>query len=295
MPTHCVKIFGERNTGTRAMAALLRQLPGVGFRAGPRPPPAADAELEAAIEESMTGQWKRAYLHALRDDAAARACGADPWKHAAPCVTPAMRAAGAGLLVMVRDPYSWIVGLARRPYHLKGPRTDSLEAFVARPWMTERREGVPAVLRSPVDLWGLKLAAAFEARAAARAAGLCWTLVRFEDFVADPAGCAVRAAAALRLPDAPLAPAEGNTKAGEAGLATLGRYYAQEGWRDWLTREAVARINARLDPELLAQAGYAMRAPGEFPDALPDATRHRIAEEMASLRAPAHRAGARAG
>ncbi|WP_154446270.1 hypothetical protein [Halovulum marinum] len=290
MARHVVKIFGERNTGTRALGALLRQLPDVGHRVAAPAAAAADGALEAAIETQMRGAWKKLYLHALRDEAAAREAESDPWKHALPRLTPAMVAAGAGVVVMVRNPYSWLVGLARRPYHIKGPNAETLDAFAARPWMTERREGMAAVVASPVDLWAEKAAAALALPARAAAEGLACHRLRFEDFVADPAGTARACADALALPAGEIKPRERNTKAGEAGLATLQSYYSREHWRGWLTRSAVARVNARLDPDVVRALGYAFLAPDDFPDTLPEEVAAAMAEEMASLRAPAHRA-----
>ncbi len=291
MQQHIVKIFGERNTGTRALGVLLRQLPGVTNRVpGSRPTEAADGALEAAIETQMRGPWRKLYLHALRDEAEARLTTEDPWKHAVPRLTPAMIAARAGIVLMVRNPYSWLIGLARRPYHIKGPNADCLEDFAARPWMTERRERLAAVVASPVDLWAAKAAATLALPDRATAEGLSCQILRFEDFLPDPAGTTRACADALGLPEGKIVPRDRNTKPGEAGLSVLQDYYAAERWRGWLTRTAVARINARLDQQVVRELGYRMLDPDDFPQSLPAETRQAMAEEMGSLRAPAHRA-----
>ncbi|MHA3976558.1 hypothetical protein ACW9UR_02630 [Halovulum sp. GXIMD14794] len=289
MSAHVVKIFGERNTGTRALGLMLRQLPGVTHRISGAVEVPGDGDLEAAIETQMRGAWRKLYLHALRDEAAARKAAADPWKHAVPRLTPAMIAARAGVVVMLRNPYSWLIGLARRPYHIKGPNAETLEGFIARPWMTEQREGLAAVVASPMDLWSAKAAAALDLPQKAEAEGLRCTLARFEAFVADPEGVARACAVALGLPEGEMEARERNTKPGEAGLVALQAYYAAELWRDWLTSGAVARINARLDRGLVEALGYAWLEPGDFPDRLAEPVRRAMAEEMGSLRQPAHR------
>lgn len=284
-----VKIFGERNTGTRALAALVRQVPGVRQRLVPAPPGEGDAAVRAAIDEQLKGHWRRLYLHALRDDLAASRCRDDPWKHAVPRLTPAMIGAGVSTLLMVRDPYSWLVGLARRPYHMKGPRADTLEAFVRRPWMTERREGMSAVVASPMTLWTVKAAATLAFGRAAEAESLAHNVVRFEDFVQAPAAVSREALAALGI-EAPALSAEGeNTKQGEAALDVLQTYYAEERWTSRLTRGTVAAVNALIDWEVASALGYERRDPGAFPDRLPPSVEEEVRAEMASLTTPAHR------
>lgn len=291
-----MKILGERNTGTRAMTALLRQIPDVSQRVRPRRATAAvDGAIEAAIEEQMRGHWKRLYLHALRDEHIAQTGPDDPWKHALPRLSPGMIAAGVRTLIMLRDPYSWLLALARRPYHIKGPNADTLEAFAARPWMTERRERLPAVLASPLDIWTRKARATLSYAQAAQDAGLPCTLVRFEDFVLDPGGVATDAFRRLGLDPPPLQPREANTKAGEASLAALQRYYRERLWLRRFSSETVARVNARVDWDAAQALGYGPLDPGDFPRRIAADEAAAMADEMASLRALSHgKAGAAA-
>lgn len=279
------------------MSLMLRACDGVSQRVVPRAdPPAYDAEVQAAIETALRGHWKRLYLHAMRDDLAAAQSRSDPWKHACPQFTPALQSAGVRTILMVRDPYSWLVGLARRPYHLKGPNADTLEGFAARPWMTERREGLPAVLASPLALWSAKARATLQYAGAARAAGCPAVILRFEDLVQDARGTAARAFLALGLQvTGDIAPPEKNTKSGEASAASLRAYYGAERWAARLSRETVCRINARVDWAAASALGYARRAEDSFPETLPAEILARQQAEMSGLGVPSHReAGAAA-
>ncbi|MEM8788964.1 MAG: hypothetical protein AAGE76_11945 [Pseudomonadota bacterium] len=291
MTKHIVKIFGERNTGTRAAIRLVRQVEGVSLRVRARETPPVDTATEVAIEGAMKGHWKRLYLQAMADDLAAPEAADDPWKHAVPRLTPAMRAARVKTLILVRDPYSWLLGLARRPYHIKGPNAESLEDFVARPWLTEGREGMPAVVASPVDLWRAKTSGGMIYRDTAIAAGLACEILRFEDFLADPAGSVIAALQRMDVDCADLRPARTNTKRGEADLSRLQAYYAAEAWRVRFSRETVARVNARLDAETVAAAGYALRDPADFAEAVPAAERAAMRREMENLTTPTHGGG----
>ncbi len=289
MEPHVVKIFGERNTGTRALGALVRQVPNVTHRIRPRSEiPPFDGAVEAAIESQMRGHWRRLYLHALRDDQAATYAQDDPWKHALPRLTDSMIEARVKTLLLVRNPYSWLIGLARRPYHLKGPQAQTLDDFAARPWMTERREGLPAVLASPLDLWSRKMRGCLDYRTAAHEVGLPSKIIRFEAFVQNPKATAAMGLHDLGIQAQPLSDMPKNTKEKEPDLTVLQRYYTQELWRARLTRETVRRVNARVDWDVAGALDYQRLDPHDFPEVLPEAEAQAMRAEMASLASPVH-------
>ncbi len=278
-----IKVFGERNTGTRAVSLMLARMPHVQRRVGQRVSPLINGQVEAAILAEMRGSWRRLYLHALRDEAAARESAKDPWKHAAPVLTPEMAAAGVRTICMHRNPYSWFLSFARRPYHLKGPPANSLDAFLHRPWMTERREGVGAVLASPMQLWTLKLAAAERYRVAALDEDLPCEFIAFETFVQDRRAVLEQVLSDMDTCCEGLADLEENTKPGDANLDTLAKYYAKEAWKQDLTQPLVAGINALVDWDLAGRLGYEALDAAAFPQHLSEARLAQIAHEMSSL------------
>ncbi|MEO1550949.1 MAG: hypothetical protein AAFR93_11040, partial [Pseudomonadota bacterium] len=154
-----VKVFGERNTGTRAIIRMLRATKRVRLRCAPRGAAGADPALQAAIDAHFKGGWRKLYQAALAHAQDPEITPDDPWKHAAPQLTPMLIHAGVATLFAVRDPYSWALSMARRPYHMFGPRPESFQAFLTRPWMSAVREGVDPVLPSPLHLYCAKLAA----------------------------------------------------------------------------------------------------------------------------------------
>ncbi|MEO0912333.1 MAG: hypothetical protein AAFY59_05000 [Pseudomonadota bacterium] len=278
-----IKVFGERNTGTRAVGAMLAGMPHVRRRIGPPPERALDGRVEAAILGQMKGNWRRLYLHALRDEAQAKESAVDPWKHAAPKLTREMVSAGVRTILMHRNPYSWFLSFARRPYHLKGPPASSLEAFLHRPWMTERREGVDAVLASPMQLWSVKLAAAERYRISALDRGLYCEFMSFEEFLQSPRDALERVLLDMHVGLEGLAALPENTKRGDADAATLAAYYRRERWKADLTAPLVKGINALVDWELAARRGYAALDPADFSERLPEARAAEIAHEMSGL------------
>ena len=262
-----VKVFGERNTGTRAAIRMLRQLPEVAQRIDPMVPVRGNDALEAAIRAQFRGQWRKLYLAAAGHDPSARATGNDPWKHSVPMLSDGMIAARMTALFMVRDPYSWALALARRPYHMKGPRPESFEGFLTRPWMSEPREGVEPVLASPVMLWSRKLAGYRSFIGQATCEGLGTAVLQFEHFIADPVAELTGALVQAGLQPSRALQQVSETK-GRGTLAEKQAYYGRAEWLNLLTRSNVDVISAQINWDLAEQFGYRPLTSGDFPEEL---------------------------
>ncbi len=266
-----IKVFGERNTATRAVIRMIDAADGV---TGTGRPGVTGADLRPFREmaqtlEGITGAaWRKVYREAVRDlqDDVLGPVGA--WKHAAPVYAPDFVTHGVAVLFTIRNPYSWALALHRRPYHQLGHRVEDFEGFLRQPWLSLGRDRVDKILGSPMDLWSLKLKAYLEFERQAAIGGTRFERLSFEDFVLDPAKSLGAALSALAGREVEVEELEGSTKKG--GLDGAGRrhYYASEGWRDGLTASAVAHINARIDWAVAAQYGYAPLDPRDFPDVL---------------------------
>lgn len=248
-----VKIYGERNTGTQMMRELLRSngvedlWPGTIAELG-------DMHRITALDRAERPDADRILIReAVIDDlfveAFDRSLG---WKHGIP--DPAkLPDAGSGThyVVTVKNPYAWVVSMARRPHHnlLTGNR-GSVEAFLASPWITCGRDNAPRHLGSVVDVWTLKYRA-WLGLADSRPV----TVVRYEDLLLEPQ--ALSALAARLDPQAhrpwqlPTA-VPNNVK----DLAFYQDYYAGQRWRDALSQACIATIGSRLDAELMERLGY---------------------------------------
>jgi hypothetical protein len=242
------KVFGERNTGTRALIRMLSAQEGV--RMQPFGERGAlnllqNADLRAVIEGTYKGKWRKVYRDALRDNEQALACPTKAWKHALPVWDEAFSVKRAHVVFCVRNPYSWVLSLARRPYHQKGPKTAGVLDFVTQPWLTVARDNMGAILRSPMELWNGKVAAY---GAFIRAANVPVQMIRFESFVADPEGEVRRVLSDFRIPFEgvrSVAP----TKSPAVTLEGISKYYRREDWKKSLTAEVVAAINGSIDWE----------------------------------------------
>ncbi len=255
-----VKVFGERNTGTRAVVRMLRAHKGV----SPGAPGYKKNDLDAfqnRIDEKLEGFHHELFNDALDDIRRNRLGGHSAWKHAAPIIDESYAAKKASVLFLVRDPYSWIAALFRNPYHARAPMPETLEAFVQQPWLTVQRDNIAPILMSPIDLWNEKLRAY---QAFASAAPVPSTVLHFEAFVLDPVPALSTALARLNIATKGLAEVAEPTKKLGFGREKRLTYYKTKAWEKEIDPETARLINAYVDWDVAANFGYHRRDPAEF-------------------------------
>ncbi len=268
MTEHRIKVYGERNTGTRAALTMLRAVPNVLIGGGPalsEEMRMQNAAMREAIDQQFTGPWRSIYTDAVLDMECLARGHIGAWKHSLPVFDESFIGAETSVLLMVRDPYSWALSLFRKPYHSKGPRADTLLAFLDQPWLTERRDYLPPVIPSPMVLWNEKLRATLQFCVDAKAAGVPTHLLRFEDFIADPVAAITAALNDFSIPVQNVQPVQNSTKNEAQQLPALQRYYREELWRKSISKEAARRIDALTDWSTAARLGYQPRSLSEFP------------------------------
>jgi len=258
-----IKLFGERNTATRAVKQMLRNTDGVQMFNTKRPDEVGNVEwanMVASINLYITDGWRRVYMDALRDNVAHHNVPLAMWKHAAPVWDDAFVDQDVATIFCVRNPYSWALSMARKPYHMKATRTGDFLTFIKRPWLTERRDNVDIVLRSVMDLWTQKMRAYAEFADQAELSGGRYAYVRFEDFIDDPAGALAQT---LKMfgKDVVAEPIQASTK----------------------TAPVVQAINDLMDWPLVDQFCYERLNASDFPDRLPDHIQHAFTSEMLNL------------
>lgn len=262
-----IKVFGERNTGTRALITMLRALSDIRLRPDDGPAPfnlVKYSGLRAQIEKHFDNQWQRIYSDAVLDLEYLEAPPTAMWKHCAPTWDEAYAEANAHVIFCVRNPYSWIISLDKTPYHKRGPRSDDLETFVERPWLTLPREKITPLLSSPLELWNIKNAAYLEFEAAA---SIPTETLKFEDFVKDSETELSRVLKAFDISVEDVQSLDHSTKDGRK-IDDIRTYYGTESWKKCLTENLVRSINFRLDWTVAARLGYAQLDPLDFPKSL---------------------------
>lgn len=158
-----VKIYGERNTGTNVLQQVLEQnfsctlLPGHS-RLGVE-------ESNRRLNWSRLSGYERVIMReAMQDDVMQQYVYEDlGWKHGAPPVEAIQHYAQQHpllVLMISKDPYSWLLSLYRRPYHRLYAQQVDFSGFIRHYWLTVRRDNVPwAVLKNPVQLFNSKMQA----------------------------------------------------------------------------------------------------------------------------------------
>ncbi len=156
---HLIKVFGERNTGTRAILKMVRAMPNLTTVVPDMKKPSDFKEMQRRIKDRFRGKWLDEYMEAFSFENRNRVGGVAAWKHAAPHFDQSYAKAEANVVFVVKNPYSWMVSLYKRPHHAKGISCETLEQFVDHPWLTLPKDRVDAVLNSPMYLWNEKLRA----------------------------------------------------------------------------------------------------------------------------------------
>lgn len=273
MAQRLIKVFGERNTATRAVLRMVDAAPNL-LDAGLVDLDEEDlAKYDVMIDQVTSiyaGPWKRVYREAIKDLRARSSTPLAMWKHAAPIYDRAFRDHDAAVLFMVRNPYSWVQSLHRRPYHCMGRRQQALEDFLVFPWLTLGRDNVEPILSSPIYLWSLKLAAYERFAREAYEDGVACTTIRFEDFVQNPVFALTRALGQVDIDSGGLRSFPDATKPQGRVSSERKAYYLNELWREELTSTSVNLINDMVDWSLAERAGYTMLDPSDFPDTLDD-------------------------
>ena len=237
-----LKVYGERNSGTRYLERLV----------------AANLRVRLLRGEAPRFvTWLGPDSEAMRDRyfrlTARRNLG---WKHrlppaAAELAEPGSCGATARFLTLVKNPYSWILSLLRRPY--SATRTyASLEELVTSPWATVGRECAPAQFPDAVAMWNAK-AAANLALPAGRTANL-----RYEDLIADPEATINALARDLNLGrrSDSFWNEQSSTKDSAQTFDDYRSYYLEGRWRQKLSDSQVRLISERLDPAVMAACRY---------------------------------------
>jgi len=241
-----IKMYGERNTGTNYLARLI------------------DRNLVVRQLRGTAPQWPRWTLWArinrerLNDlffqVTFARNLG---WKHSlAPTLSDLQRFSitkQTGFVALVKNPYSWLLSLYRRPYHLCPSIADmSFESFVSNKFRLRDRDGLGQRALTPVEIWNRKN------RSYCQLNGLSGMLLKFEELLANPDSFIIALSDWCRLPmrAARVRGVHDSTKESNKDYAWYVDYYLNERWRENLSHEAVRAINQSVDASLMRELGY---------------------------------------
>ena len=244
-----VKIYGERNTGTNYLSALLDKnldvelLPGV-------VPLAVDVvqalfpgrEAVKTLYNSLTFARNLGWKHMLVGDD----------DHLQQCQLHAPRLL---CITLTKNPYSWLLSLHRRPHNHPSyeKRPPDFDTFLRSAWPAIGRENVKGSFKGPVDLWNRKNAAYV-----ALAREIDVVSLRYEELVSDPRRAVAEVAERLGI-DHDSTSFENISKSTKGDAKTFDSYqsyYAEDRWKNQLDASSLAFINQQLDHDLRERLGY---------------------------------------
>lgn len=260
-----IKVYGERNSGTRALDQVLRRnsnsrvLPGTAVE--------LDADYLSRIDQAARKIpgcstlekliLRESVIDKVFEDGERESLG---WKHSSPPLSLLMDVRNICIIFLVKNPYSWLLSLAKKPYHSLLPTCSKFEDFVSCPWITVRRDNAPALFENPVDLWNFKLNSYYAATETVAANACKVFFIKFEDFIHDQeqsvAGVLDVVGRKKGGFEVLREATKGNDRSLGRDLAYYKEYYGNEKWRDSLNSESVARINKSVDPILMEKIGY---------------------------------------
>jgi hypothetical protein len=245
-----VKIYGERNTGTRYLHQLIR------LNLDVRIIPGVEDEWIWSYLGGKNGRW----IYEFAADLffffnASRTLG---WKHVlVPPVEVLDRMCADRqpivFVTIIKNPYSWLLSMYKRPYHCRTV-CRSFEEFLVTPWQTRWREKAPKYFANPVDMWNRKNGAYLELHRQRRS--LC---LRYEDLLASPEEWIERIAGLLQVPRKRevFLNREKTTKANSGQSYAFYRdFYLQEKWKAELSVRHIDIINESLDRGMASSFGY---------------------------------------
>lgn len=251
-----IKIFGERNTGTNFVEAVLSA--NVDCPLCPGNLPEQRRLLYTVLSKALPYRVSRRLVEADRDREYDRRFNSElGWKHARVPNLPAgteAYPAGTGFVAVIKNPYAWLLSLHKRPYQNETSSRLSFANFLRTPWQTVERECAGrGAYDDPIQLWNDKVAA-YDALVTHGPT----IISRYEDIAAAPETLVERLAGEFGVAcRTPITVPERSVKGDGRSRAEITAYYLNEGWRKRLNAEDIAYINHRLDPMLMARYGYA--------------------------------------
>ncbi|MBT9317469.1 hypothetical protein [Leptothoe spongobia] len=157
-----IKVFGERNTGTNWLEDLLMKNYDISIIHHREIIHTQTTELEKKFVSSLP-QSQQVFMQECINDSifeykAAHLFG---WKHSA-IVADTLKKhpkfEETGFIFLVKDPYTFIKSLHKRPYHALSKLPKNIDKFLETPWPTLRRDNINTpLLSTPIELWNYKV------------------------------------------------------------------------------------------------------------------------------------------
>ncbi len=249
-----IKIFGERNTSTNALKALILS----NSASMIAPAVARDLDPNLKRKQRLVKKFKLPKaLHEWMIDDAFKARGpVEAWKHTATNFDNVSAFSNCHLIFCVRHPASWALGLYKRPYHIYGTAPDSLYEFLKKRWKTRNRERLDGQTVGATRLYNLKITAFEQFQTKLAASGITYSVVRHEDFAVDQKAVFSKLVPHLDNPKKEFVPLEVSTKDQGKSRDYYKNYYGQQLWRKEIDPRSADLIDQEIEWHSLKKLDY---------------------------------------
>ncbi|MCC6456099.1 MAG: hypothetical protein IT328_14185 [Caldilineaceae bacterium] len=237
-----IKIYGERNSGTRYLTKLIEL--NLDAELLPGSVPRTIRLLGGHYEGIRDLYFWATYRQNLG------------WKHAmapTPAQVKALHMDGVLFITLTKNPYAWLLSMYRRPYHQRQSE-DSFAAFLQSKWPTVARENYAQAFPNPLVMWNEKNRSYLSLNQ-----GACVRNLRYEDLLRNPeaivAGIASEYSIPKKQPNFVNVTQSTKPEPGKQ-FEDYQTYYLEERWRSKLDPDLLALINPQLDREVVTRFGY---------------------------------------
>jgi len=225
-----IKIFGERNTSTRALTQLLRDNSRSNFLPGTMKELSPITAKTVSLLQKLGIPDKR--REAIIDRVFEKRHPLEQWKHTATHFEVDSSLDGVHFVFAVRDPRSWLIGFFKRPYHILVDKPATLTEFADLEWQVVARDRLPERAYCPLELYACKLQSYLEFMNALERENRSYSVVKFEDFVTGQRNVFDALRPYLSSPADTFAELTKSTKDATKDASYYADYYAKERWRN---------------------------------------------------------------
>jgi hypothetical protein len=245
-----VKIYGERNTGTNYLVEMFKLNFEIKVLKG-----AVDPKINRFINFSPNPEMLRDLYFELANKYVLG------WKHSEIKIDDFYTENESFLqkvrfIVLIKNPYSWLLSLYRRPYHYFGNKNASFENFLESPWRTMKRDNSRiSEYRNPIDMWNRKNKSYIDLKS-------CFNviIIKYEEMIKDHIKTLRYIEKALKLTkkNDSLSNFNKSTKDSNKDFDFYKDYYGNERWKQKLTNENIKTINSYLNKDLIKYFDYGL-------------------------------------
>jgi hypothetical protein len=241
-----IKIIGERNTGTNYLSQLIKENLAIKI---------LDDSAKRIPLLNKSEVYKNLFFRLTEK----KNLG---WKHANAfnenIIYQLQKNEKVKIIILVKNPYSFLLSLHKRPYHNYHLRNLSFSDFLKVKWPTVKREKTIKIIKNPIELWNNKINSYFELIEKFPSQVL---IIRYEDLIISPKFELRKISNLLQIDfqEENFKNISKSTKNESKSFEDYAKYYQNEDWSKKISPQEFDAINQHLNLELLNKLAYKIK------------------------------------